>query len=33
MPIYIILLWVVWNKKKNKFVFDQSGVGAIIPTI
>ncbi len=25
MPIYVILLWVVWNKNKNKFMFDQSG--------
>ncbi len=24
MPIYVILLLVVWNKNKNKFVFDQS---------
>ncbi len=24
MPIYVILLWVVWNKNKNKLVFDQS---------
>ncbi len=23
--IFIILLWVVWNKNTNKFVFDQSG--------
>ncbi len=26
MPNYVILLWVVWNKKKNKFMFDQSGL-------
>ncbi len=26
MPIYVILLWVVWDKNKNKFVFDQSGL-------
>ncbi len=26
MPIYVILLWVVWNKNKNKFMFDQSGL-------
>ncbi len=24
MPNCVILLWVVWNKNKNKFVFDQS---------
>ncbi len=24
VPIYVILLWVVWNKKKNKYLFDQS---------
>ncbi len=26
MPNYVILLWVVWNKNKNKFMFDQSGL-------
>ncbi len=26
VPIYVILLWIVWNKNKNKFVFDQSGL-------
>ncbi len=24
MPNCVILLWVVWNKNKNKFMFDQS---------
>ncbi len=22
----VILLWVVWNKNKNNFMFDQSGL-------
>ncbi len=26
MPIYVILLWVVWNKSMNKFMFYQSGL-------
>ncbi len=26
MPNRVILLWVVWNKSKNKFMFDQSGL-------
>ncbi len=29
MPMYIILLWVVCSKNKNKFVFDQSGFESI----
>ncbi len=24
--LIMILLWVVWNKNKNKFMFDQSGL-------
>ncbi len=24
--LILILLWVVWNKNKNKFMFDQSGL-------
>ncbi len=23
-PSYVILIWVVWNENKNKFVFDQT---------
>ncbi len=26
MPNCVILLWVVWDKDKNKFMFDQSGL-------
>ncbi len=26
MPNCVILLWVVWNKNKNKFMFDQSAL-------
>ncbi len=26
MPNCVILLWIVWNKNKNKFMFDQSGL-------
>ncbi len=26
MPNCVILLWVVWNKNKNKFMFYQSGL-------
>ncbi len=26
MPIYGILLWVVWNKNRNKFIYNQSGL-------
>ncbi len=26
IPNCVILLWLVWNKNKNKFMFDQSGL-------
>ncbi len=26
MSIYVILLWVVWDKNKNMSLFDQSGM-------
>ncbi len=28
MPNCVILLWVVWNKNKNKVMFDQSGLAS-----
>ncbi len=24
--LIMVLLWIVWNKNKNKFMFDQSGL-------
>ncbi len=26
MPIYVILLCIIWNNNKNKFMFDQFGL-------
>ncbi len=26
LSVIMILLWVVWNKNKKKFMFDQSGL-------
>ncbi len=30
IPNCVIFVWVVWNKNKNKFVFDQSGLEDIL---